>query len=115
MWLTTFPRGWDKIGCMPQEAHMRDIDQLIQDLAQQRAKTYHEKALRFKAQQEQQRKAAEAHEKKQLEYMRSAGVKVNEIEQDLKEDSRKLKSYLEQTRPSLISRPAMNVTDAKNA
>jgi hypothetical protein len=93
---------------------LNPIDQLIHDLVKQRAKVYRERTQRFKAQQEQQRKAAEAHEKKQLEYMRSAGVKVNEIEQDLKEDSRKLKSYLEQTRPSLISRPAMNVTDAKN-
>ena len=84
---------------------MRDIDQLIQDLAQQRAKTYHEKALRFKAQQEQQRKAGEAREKKELEYMRAAGIKLNEFERDQKEDARKLQSVRDKMRPALLSRP----------
>ena len=88
------------------------IEQLIHNLAQERVKAYRERVQRFKAQDAQQRKAREAHEKKQLEYARSAGIK---IEQEQKEDSRKLKSYLEQARPSLISRPTMSVEDAKHA
>jgi hypothetical protein len=37
--------------------------------------------------------------------MRMAGIKLNEVEKEQKEDARKLKSYLEQKRPPLISRP----------
>jgi hypothetical protein len=81
------------------------IEQLIHNLEQERAKEYWERVHRFKVHEEQQRNAGEAHEKKQLEYMRSAGIKLNEVEKGLEEDARKLKSYLEQTRPPLISRP----------
>ena len=80
------------------------IEQLIYDLEQERAKEYRERVQRFRAQEEEQRKAREAHERKQLEYMRSAGIKLNELEKDQEEDARKLKSYLEQKRPPLISR-----------
>ena len=81
------------------------IEQLIHNLEQERAKEYWERVHRFKVHEEQQRNAGEAHEKKQLEYMRSAGIKLNEVEKGLEEDARKLKSYLEQKRPPLISRP----------
>ena len=73
-------------------------------LEQQRAKEYWERVWRFKAQEEEQRKSREAHEKKQLEYMRMAGIKLNEVEKEQKEDARKLKLFGAQ-RPSLISRP----------
>jgi len=89
------------------------IDQLIHDLEQGRATKYRELVKRFKAGEGQRKKASEAHEKKQLEFMRSAGLKLNQIEQDQKEEARKLKSYLEQTRAPLISRPGMSVEDAK--
>jgi hypothetical protein len=90
------------------------IEQLIRDLEQERAKEYWERIKRFKAQEEEQKKSGEAHEKKQLEYMRSAGMKLNEIEKGLEEDARKLKSYLEQKRPSLISRPKQAPVFAPN-
>lgn len=89
------------------------IDQLIHDLEQGRATKYRELVKRFKAGEGQRKKASEAHEKKQLEFMRSAGLKLNQIEQDQKEEARKLKTYLEQTRAPLISRPGMSVEDAK--
>ena len=81
------------------------IEKLIHDLEQERAKEYWERIKRFKAQQEEQKKSGEAHEKKQLEYMRSAGIDLKEVEKEQQEDARKLKSYLEQKRPPLISRP----------
>ena len=93
----------------------KPIEQLIHDLEQKRAKEHWERAQRFKAQQEEQRKAGEARQKKQLEYMRSAGIKLNEFEKDQEEDARKLKSYLEQKRRPLISRPTMSGEDAKHA
>ncbi len=92
---------------------MSPIDQLIHDLEQGRATKYRERVKRYKAGEAQRKKASEAHEKKQLEFMRSAGLKLNQIEQDQKEEARKLKSYLEQTRAPLISRPSMSVEDAK--
>ena len=58
------------------------IDQLIHDLEQGRATKYRELVKRFKAGEGQRKKASEAHEKKQLEFMRSAGLKLNQIEQD---------------------------------
>ncbi len=91
------------------------IDPLFHELVQERGKVYREREQRLKAQYEKQRKADETHERKQLEYMRSAGIKLSAIEQGLKDDARKLKSHLEQKRPSLISRPATNVADGKNA
>jgi hypothetical protein len=81
------------------------VDQLIHNVEQERAKEYWATVKRFKAQEEQQRKVGQAHEKRQLEYMRSAGLKLNEVEKGLEEDARKLKSNLEQKRPPLISRP----------
>jgi hypothetical protein len=81
------------------------IEKLIHDLEQERAKEYWERLKRFKAQEEEQKKSHENHEKKQLEYMRSAGIDLKQVEKDLEEDARKLKSYLEQKRPPLISRP----------
>jgi hypothetical protein len=81
------------------------IEKLIHDLEQERAKEYWERIKRFKAQEEEQKKSHEAHEKKQLEYMRVAGIDLKQVEKDLGEDARKLKSYLEQKRPPLISRP----------
>ena len=81
------------------------IEKLIHDLEQEGAKEYWERIKRFKAQDEEQKKSREAHEKKQLEYMRSAGINLKEFEKDQEEDARKLKSYLEQKRPPMISRP----------
>ena len=81
------------------------IEKLIYDLEQEGAKEYWERNKRFKAQDEEQKKSREAHEKKQLEYMRSAGINLKEFEKDQEEDARKLKSYLEQKRPPMISRP----------
>jgi hypothetical protein len=89
------------------------IDQLIHDLEQDRVMKYRERVQRLKAREAQQKKAGEAHQKKQLEYMRSAGLKLSQMEQDQKEDTRKLKTYLEQTRPPLISRPSMGAGDAR--
>lgn len=91
------------------------VDRLIHDLEQERAIKHRERVQRFKAREAERKKAGEAHEKKQLEFMGSAGLKLNQIEQDQKEEARKLKSYLEQTRPPLISRPSMSVEDAKQA
>jgi hypothetical protein len=91
------------------------IDQLIHDLEQERATKYRERVKRFRAREAQLKKASEAHEKKQLDFMRSAGLKLNQIEQDQKDEAGKLKSYLEQTRTPLISRPSMSVEDAKQA
>ena len=81
------------------------IEKLIHDLEMERAKEYWEGVKRLKAQTEEQKNSREAHQKKQLEYMRSVGIKLNEVEKDLEEDARKLKSYLELKRPPLISRP----------
>jgi len=81
------------------------VEQLIYDLEQERAKEHWEKVQRFRNREEEQRKAREVHQKKQLEYMRQAGIKLKEFEQDQEEDARRLKSYLEQKRPALISRP----------
>jgi hypothetical protein len=93
----------------------RYIDQLFHDIVQQRANSYREKALRIEAQREHQRKAGEAYEKKQLEYIRAAGINLHDFERDQKEESLNLKSYLEQTRPPLISRPTMGAADAISA
>ena len=90
------------------------IHQLIHNLEHERAKDYWERVKRFKAQEAERRKAGEAHEKKQLEYMRTAGIKPGAIEKELEEDSRELKSYLEQTRPPLVSRRSMSAEDAKH-
>jgi hypothetical protein len=81
------------------------IEKLIHDLEQERAKKYWERIKRFKAQEEEQKKSGEVHEKKQLEYMRSAGINLKQVEKEQEEDARKLKSYLEQKRRPLISRP----------
>ena len=81
------------------------IQQLIQKLEEERAKEHWERVKRFRAEEEQRRKEGEAHEKRQLQYMRSAGMKLDEVEKGLEEDARQLKSNLEQKRPSLISRP----------
>ena len=81
------------------------IEKLIHDLEMERAKEYWERVKRLKAQTEEQKEWREAHQKKQLEYMRSAGINLKEVEKDLEEDARKMKSYLEQKRPPLISRP----------
>ena len=81
------------------------IEQLIHSLELERAEEYWERVRRFNAQEEEQRKTAEAHEKKQFEYMVSAGMKLKEVEKGLEEDARKLNSDLERKRPSLISRP----------
>jgi hypothetical protein len=85
------------------------IEQLIHNVEHERAKVYWETVKRFKVQEEPQRKAGQAHERRQLEYMRSAGLKLNEVEKGLEEDARKLKSYFEQKRPPLISRPKQAV------
>jgi hypothetical protein len=81
------------------------IQKLIQDLELQRAKEYWERIKRFRAQQEERKKSGEAHERRQLEYMRSAGIDLKAFEKDEEEDARKLKSHLEQKRSPLISRP----------
>ena len=88
------------------------IDQLILDLEQERARKYSEGVQRLKAGEAQRKKTSEAHLKKQLEFMRSAGLKLNQMEQDQKEEARKLKSHLERARPPLISRPSMSAGDA---
>lgn len=91
------------------------IDKLVQNLAQEYAKDYWEGVKHFKAQEAQQRKAGEAHQKKQLEYVRSAGIKLSKVEKDQEEGAYKLKSSLEQKRPPLISRPTMRLEDARHA
>jgi hypothetical protein len=91
------------------------IEKLVHDLEQERAKDYWEQVKRFKSQETERKKAGEAHEKKQLKYMRSVGIKPDTIEKEQKEDSRNLKSYLEQTRPPMISRPSRSEEDSKHA
>jgi hypothetical protein len=90
------------------------IHQLIHSLERERAKDFWERVKRFKAQEVERRKAGEAREKKQLEYIRAAGIKPGTIEKEQEEDSRTLKSYLEKTRPPLISRRPMSAEDAKH-
>ena len=53
----------------------------------------------------EEKKPDEAHEKKQLEYLCSAGIDLREVEKEHEEDAHKLKSYLEHKRPPLISHP----------
>jgi hypothetical protein len=91
------------------------IEQLIDSLLQERAKDHRGRVQRYKAGNAELKKEREAHEKKQLEYMRSAGIKLEVIEKQQKEDSRELKSYLEKTLPPLISRPSMRLKDTKQA
>ena len=91
------------------------IEKLVHDLEQERAKDYWEQVKRFRSQETERKKAGEAHEKKQLEYMRSVGIKPDTIEKEQEEDSRNLKSYLEQTRPPMISRPLRSEEDTKHA
>jgi hypothetical protein len=83
----------------------KPIEKLIQDREQERAKQYWERIRRFKAQVEEQKSSREAHERRQLEYLRSAGIDLKKVESEQEEDARELKSYLEQKRPPLISRP----------
>jgi hypothetical protein len=68
---------------------------------------------RSRKQAAQRKKAAEAHEKRELEYLRSAGVKLDEIEKGLNEDARNLKSLLDEIRPPLISRPSKRAADSQ--
>jgi hypothetical protein len=89
-------------------------EKLIHDLEIKRAEEYWERVKRLKAQIEEQRKSREAHQKRQLEYMRSAGINLDEVEKEQEEDARKLKSYLEQKRPPLISRPKQTTHFAAN-
>jgi hypothetical protein len=93
---------------------LNSIEKLIHDLEMKRAKEYWERLKRLKDQTEEQRKSREAHQKKQLEYMRSAGINLDEVEKEQEEDARKLKSYLEQKRPPLISRPQQTTHFASN-
>src|SRR5262249_51719461 len=81
------------------------IEKLIFDLEQERAKEFSEKVQGTKAQQEEKKNSDEAHEKRQLEHMRAMGLDPREVEKEQEEDALKLKSYLEQKRPPLISRP----------
>jgi hypothetical protein len=81
------------------------IEQLIEEREQKRADEYWERIERLKVHEEEQKSWHEAHEQKQLEYMRSAGIDLKKFESDQEEDARNLKSYLEQSRPLLISRP----------
>jgi hypothetical protein len=73
-------------------------------MEQERAKRYWERTKQIKDQ-EEQKKSREAHEQRPLQYMRSAGIDLKKVHSDQEEDARNLKSYLEQKRPPLISRP----------
>jgi hypothetical protein len=83
----------------------KPIEKLIEEREQERANKYWERIKRLKAQEEEQKKWREAHRQRNLEYMRSAGIDLKKVERDKQEDARNLKSYLEQKRPPLISRP----------
>jgi len=83
----------------------KPIEKLIEDLEQERAKEYWERIKRLKDQAEEQKKSREALAQRDLEYLRSTGIDLKKVESDQEEDARNLKSYLEQKRPPLISRP----------
>lgn len=59
-------------------------------------------------------KAAQAHEQKQLQIMRAAGIKVQDLEQEHLRTARDLNAHLEQVRPALAGRTDSLVADAKN-
>ena len=84
----------------------KPIEKLIQDIEQERAKEYWERIKRFKDQAEEQKNWREAHEQRQLELMRSAGIDLKKFEKNQEQDTEYMKSYLEQKRSALISRPA---------
>jgi len=89
-------------------------EQLIHDIIQGREQQYAHDVRQFQATKARQDKAGEAHEKKQIQFMTSLGLKPADLQASLKTDAKTLDSYLAKYRPPLISRAGSPAADGKN-
>lgn len=88
------------------------IETLIHDLMQERAARFQELVRLAKAQEGRRKKAADAQEKRQVEFARTIGIKQALIDQRLKDDAAQLKARLGEFRPALVTRPGRGAQDA---
>jgi hypothetical protein len=79
---------------------------------QERAARFQELVRLAKAQEGRRKKAADAQEKRQVEFARTIGIKQALIDQRLKDDAAQLKARLGEFRPALVTRPGRGAQDA---
>src|SRR5438067_6653515 len=91
-----------------------DGAQLVDQIMKARAQEYAASRARFDARRPELEKAAQAHEQKQLQIMRAAGVKVQELDDEHATLIKDLDANLERVRPTLTGRTDSLAIDAKN-
>ena len=79
-------------------------EQRFTEMRESHIKEYGDAVLRFNAQNAQREQLSQAHEKQQLELMRSAGMKLDELEQGHLENGKKLATHLKEVREPLLAR-----------
>jgi hypothetical protein len=90
-------------------------EQLINDIIHDRAHQYAHDVQQFQARKATLDKAGEAHEKKQIEFMTSLGLKPAALQASLKQDEKALDAYLAEYRPALVSRAGSPAANGKSA
>lgn len=82
----------------------------LHDLA---VKEYDDALHQLKAQNARLEKIAKVREEQRRDFLRSIGANIDQLEKDLNKDTDELKAFLEEARPSLISRASGRVRETR--
>ena len=89
------------------------LDQQIHDIRERQVADYQEKIRADMAQQARLERTASARHKREQEVLRKIGLDLEQLDQEQHEGEKELRSYLEEVRAPVISRPSAQSRDAK--
>ena len=89
------------------------IERKFSELHEAAVREYDEALQQLKIQNERLEKIAKVREEQRRDFLRSIGANTDQLEKDLSKDKEGLKTFLDEVRPSLISRPSAQAREAK--
>ena len=90
-----------------------NVERLFRALHEEAVKEYDDTLHQVKAQNARIEKVSKVQEKRRQDLLRSIGANVDQLEKDQRNDVEALKTYLDEVRPSLISRPSIRAQETK--
>lgn len=90
-----------------------NVERLFRALHEEAVKEYDDTLHQVKAQNARIEKVSKVQEKRRQDLLRSIGANIDQLEKDQRNDVEALKTYLDEVRPSLISRPSIRAQETK--
>lgn len=89
------------------------VERRFRDLHESAVKEYDDALHQLKAQNARLEKIAKVREEQRRDFLQSIGANIDQLEKDLSKDTDELKAFLDEARPSLISRPSVQARETR--